>query len=320
MCRCFSLVVDASRWRVHMILCLSLADSIPNTLPCHPQTQVTGAIVITTDKPMKHNGIKLVIEGNVSLQLSARSVGIFEAFYSSVKPQPLVYYEINVCDSDTAAAGTTQIPFEFILKPLSGAQLYDTYHGVYVNIRYTASAEMARGMFSNSLKAKREFFVELAKDPEIQKQVAESPRVPFRISPESLQNVKDTSKKKIPEFVFEGYFGRTLCPISEPFEGELVITKCPVEIRSIELQLVRVESCTYNEGSTRDATEIQSIQIADGNVVRNLPIPLHMVFPRHFTCSTTITNTFKVEFEVNLIIAFTDNHMITENFPIILCR
>ena len=40
--------------------------------------------------------MNLVVEGLVNLQLSARSVGIFEAFYSSVKPQPLIHYEIPV--------------------------------------------------------------------------------------------------------------------------------------------------------------------------------------------------------------------------------
>lgn len=68
------------------------------------------------------------------------------------------------------------------------------------------------------------------------------------------------------------------------------------------------------------ATEIQNIQIADGNVVRGLSIPIFMVFPRLFTCATTIAKQFKVEFEVNLIILFADNHLVTENFPIRLFR
>lgn len=34
---------------------------------------------------MKHDGITLAMEGTVNLQLSARNVGIFDAFYNSVK-------------------------------------------------------------------------------------------------------------------------------------------------------------------------------------------------------------------------------------------
>jgi len=42
------------------------------------------------------------------------------------------------------------------------------------------------------------------------------------------------------------------------------------------------------------ATEIQNIQIADGDVCRGVSIPIYMVFPRLFTCPTLSTNNFKV--------------------------
>ena len=45
-----------------------------------------------------------------------------------------------------------------------------------------------------------------------------------------------------------------------------------------------------------------------------------MVFPRLFTCPTVSTRTFKVDFEVNLVILFSDGHLLTENFPLALKR
>jgi len=45
-----------------------------------------------------------------------------------------------------------------------------------------------------------------------------------------------------------------------------------------------------------------------------------MVFPRLFTCPTIATRTFKIEFEVNLVVMFSDGHLVTENFPIKLER
>jgi len=42
------------------------------------------------------------------------------------------------------------------------------------------------------------------------------------------------------------------------------------------------------------ATEIQNIQIADGDVARMLPIPIYMIFPRLFTAPTLATNNFKI--------------------------
>ena len=37
------------------------------------------------------------------------------------------------------------------------------------------------------------------------------------------------------------------------------------------------------------ATEIQNIQLGDGDVCRNLIIPIYMIFPRLFTCPTMLT-------------------------------
>lgn len=47
---------------------------------------VSGAIVIESKGSLSHQGIQLVMEGNTTLQLSAKSVGLFEAFYNSLKP------------------------------------------------------------------------------------------------------------------------------------------------------------------------------------------------------------------------------------------
>lgn len=52
----------------------------------HFQELVKGAICVDTGKSeIAHQGITLVMEGSVNLQLSAKSVGLFEAFYSSLK-------------------------------------------------------------------------------------------------------------------------------------------------------------------------------------------------------------------------------------------
>lgn len=70
----------------------------------------------------------------------------------------------------------------------------------------------------------------------------------------------------------------------------------------------------------KENTEIQNVQIAQGDVCRKLVIPMHMIFPRLFTCPTLMTESFKIEFEMNLIVLFEDSHMITENFPLVLIK
>lgn len=42
------------------------------------------------------------------------------------------------------------------------------------------------------------------------------------------------------------------------------------------------------------ATEIQNIQVAEGNVSTGVAIPIYMIFPRLFSCSTTKTANFKI--------------------------
>ncbi len=71
---------------------------------------------------------------------------------------------------------------------------------------------------------------------------------------------------------------------------------------------------------TKEATEVQNIQIADGDPPRGIPISIHMIFPRLFTCPSVATKTFKAEFAVNLVIMLEDGHLISENFPLQLVR
>ena len=49
------------------------------------QEKITGIILVQSGSDIKHDGISLTLEGTVNLQLSAKNVGIFEAFYNSVK-------------------------------------------------------------------------------------------------------------------------------------------------------------------------------------------------------------------------------------------
>uniref|UniRef100_A0A8C2C5I8 VPS26 endosomal protein sorting factor C n=2 Tax=Cyprinus carpio TaxID=7962 RepID=A0A8C2C5I8_CYPCA len=203
----------------------------------HEGERVSGVLLVNSRDALQHQGVSLSLEGLVNLQLSSKSVGVFEAFYNSVKPQ----------------------------------------------------------------KSK------LQPNP-----------VEFSITPETLQNVRERSS--LPRFLIRGHLDATSCAVTQPLTGELVLESSEVAIKSIELQLVRVETCGCAEGYARDATEIQNIQIAEGDVCRGLSIPIYMVFPRLFTCPTLETTNFKVEFEVNIVIILQDDHLITENFPLKLVR
>ncbi|GAB5366089.1 hypothetical protein AAMO2058_001114500 [Amorphochlora amoebiformis] len=193
--------------------------------------------------------------------------------------------------------------------------LPDTYHGVYIGVLYHMIATIKRGLLLVSPAIKQEFYILSPTKPE-----AESKQIPFSVSPANIKNISRQQRAKIAHFLFEGRIDSAVCDLNKPFTGEIIIRESQNDIKSIELQLVRVEICPYSEGEAREATEVQNIQIGSGNVIPNLPIPIYMLFPRIFTCSTLRTNSYRVEFEINIIVVFSDDHMVTENFPIRLYR
>uniref|UniRef100_UPI00398F8CDC vacuolar protein sorting-associated protein 26C isoform X2 n=1 Tax=Pristiophorus japonicus TaxID=55135 RepID=UPI00398F8CDC len=230
----------------------------------HQGETLSGVVILSSKEPLQHQGITLAMDGTVSLQLSAKSVGVFEAFYNSVK--------------------------------------------------YTLRCDMRRPLLAKDLNKSCEFIVHSLPQ---KGRLTPSP-VDFSITPESLQNIRE--RTSLPRFTIRGRLDSTNCVVTQPLTGELVVENSDVPVKSIELQLVRVETCGCAEGYARDATEIQNIQIADGNICQGLAIPIYMVFPRLFTCPTLETTNFKVEFEVNVVVVLQDDHLITENFPLKIYR
>jgi len=250
--------------------------------------------------------------------MSAKSVGLFEAFYSSMKPVTLLQYNIDVQSASKLPNGVTELPFEFKLEPVEGMKLHETYHGVYVNIQYIITVDMVRPLLAKNLKKTLEFILETPPKEGMEK---EHKSVSFDITPESLENVRSSSLAHIPRFRVTGKLDSSVCSIIKPFTGTLVVDESAAAIKSIELQLVRVETCGSPEGGlAKEATEIQSIQLADGDVCRKFEIPIYMIFPRLFTCPSLAVQNFQVDFEANLVVQFVDGYMITENFPIKLYR
>lgn len=144
--------------------------------------------------------------------------------------------------------------------------------------------------------------------------------ITFNITPASLENVGAKVISTIPKFTISGRLHRSKCPINQPMTGEVIIEEAAAPIKSLELQLVRIETVTAEGKTTKEATEVQNIQIGSGDICRNFTVPLYMVFPRLFSCPTLSAPTFQIEWEVNLIIIYGEGFMITENFPVTIYR
>ena len=60
--------------------------------------------------------------------------------------------------------------------------------------------------------------------------------------------------------------------------------------------------------------------MADGDVIRNLEIPLYMLLPKVYSSPTMIHDKFRIEFQVNVIVIFINGYQLTENYPIRVYR
>jgi hypothetical protein len=279
-----------------------------------PGDKVSGNVIVTSKGGFAHSGLTIQMLGTVTLQLSAKSVGLFEAFYNSLKPITIVDYMTTIEKTGKIEDGTKEYPFEFELKPLEDQEFYETYHGVYVNIMYTLKAELVRKFIGKNLMKQLEFIVEKPSSEKF-----DTTPEKFVISPENTE-IASKRVKDFPDFEVEGTIKGTKCNISNPFEGNLTLKHCSEPIKCIELQLIRAETCGCADGYAKEATEIQNIQITDGDIAQGLKVPIYMIFPRLFTCPTVAARTFKVDFEVNIVLMFPDGRLVSKKFPLVLVR
>ncbi|OQS04028.1 hypothetical protein THRCLA_03696 [Thraustotheca clavata] len=273
---------------------------------------VRGHVIVNATNAFSHQGLSMRVQGTAKLQLSAKSVGLLDAFYNTVAPMDLVYFHITIAGPGRVPVGISKLPFEFELLGIDKNQgLVETYHGVYVSVKYEIVCDCVRGLMKKNLHANVEFIVQVP----LLEALPDAPE-DFVITPEKIENIR-SSMKNVPAFYITGRVHRTNCPVNMPFTGEITIESASTPLKSIELQLIRVESVVHAESIARDATEIQNVQIGWGDVCRQVAIPIYMIFPRLFTCPSMLT---PVQFEVNVVVLFEDGYMITENFPIHLYR
>lgn len=281
----------------------------------HEGDKIKGSVIVESKSVLVHQGVVLTLEGNAVLSLSSKNVGRLEAMYSNSKPIPIFLNTLDLVKAGKFQEGITELPFEMSLQPSSSSNipLYETYQGVNIQIQYNIKCLVKRPLLNKDLTAICEILVEYKKGEQALKKPLR-----FHINPQSIENLK--SGTLVPDFSIKGEIDSSVCRISQPLTGELTIEKSEMSIRSIELQLLRVETVGSAEYHAKNSSEIQNIEIGSGDVIHNLSIPIYMVLPRLFACPTLDTINFKIEFELNIAIMFTNDVVITENFPLRLTR
>ncbi|CAI0400416.1 unnamed protein product [Linum tenue] len=244
-----------------------------------PSETLEGKIVVKSPSSFSHYGVRLGINGSVNLQVLKLTVrggtaGIIESFYGVVKPIPIVNKIIEVKPSGKIAAGTTV---------------------------YLITADVMRGYLQKSLSATLEFIVETDKVYLLERPV--SPEMAIFYITQDTQRHPLLPELKSGGFRVTGRMG-TLCCLSEPISGELTVEASSVPICSIDVHLFRIESVLVGEKIVTETSLIQTTQIADGDVCRNMTLPVHVILPRLLTCPTVFAGPFSIEFKASIVINF----------------
>ena len=282
---------------------------------------VTGVVAVACASSTSHNGVTMVIDGTLSLQHSARAGGAFEALAPLVNPVNMLSLSIVLVPKGTLPSGETEIPFSFVISPTTpGVPLYETYLGVHMGCSYTAIATAAFTFRSvNSPKAQLNVSCPGQSHPTPQ-QLADDRGLDFSLSSNNVK-VRRLQGTSVPKFDIVGRIDRYYNDIDTPMSGFINVVACDTPISSLEIQLVRAEYAGTNDANAvKDATEVQNIQVGDGDVLRNFVIPLHMMFPHWFTCPAILTPHLRVEFEVNMVVVLEGCNQVMTNIPLRLYR
>ncbi|XP_008465011.2 uncharacterized protein LOC103502664 isoform X2 [Cucumis melo] len=233
-----------------------------------PCEHLQGQIIVNSRSSISHSGIRLALNGSVNLQVRGGSAGVIESVYGVIKPILIVNRSILVRPSGKLASVTVDI---------------------------------SRGYLHKSLSATMEFIVESDTADFLERPLS-SEMVIFYIT-------QDTQRHPLlPELRSGGFrvTGKmsTLCSLSDPITGELIVETSAVPINSIDIHLCRVESVILGERIITETSVIQTTQIADGDVCRNITLPIYVILPRLLTCPTVFAGPFSIEFKVYIVITF----------------
>ena len=121
----------------------------------------------------------------------------------------------------------------------------------------------------------------------------------------------------MPNFLLKCKVDNCNIDIGKELNGWIKVMECDHIIKSLELQFVRNEKVTQSNGQVlSELSEIQNLQIGDGEVLLDNEISLNMLFPRHFCCANLETSNIKLNFDINIILVLSNGFVITENVPL----
>lgn len=282
---------------------------------------VTGVVLAQCNSPLEHKGIHFRATGAVTIHPSPRQQGIFDLLQQNVPSMTLLQVETEIAKAGKLPAGETAIPFALPLVPRSSKQpLIETYQGVYVNVAYQLNCN-ANFSFSSKATDSRSLNVLCPGQAEPPRAILDADDgTAFSLTTANVRQSRRYQGTSIPDFRITGKIFKNYLDIDTPLLGFIRIELSQLPVTSVEIQLARAEYGATEEKAGRECTEVQNIQIGEGDVIWNFDIPIYMMFPKWYTCASVSLPNIRVEFEVNMVITFEGRLQVSQNVPLRLYR
>ncbi|CAD8117842.1 unnamed protein product [Paramecium sonneborni] len=284
--------------------------------------QVTINFTDPNQKRLEIQSLKWRSEGAISCQ-NKESHKELQRIMSNSNPQLLHLNQGEFTKEKYILQEKNTFQFKYQLTPYGDSRILETYVGVYIAIAYEIQVDL---ILSNGISVRNStpFYVQCVGIDKMGQQINfkefQQKSDQFLITPDRLLGSQTIQNKQGAKFKIHGVIDSSICQFLEGFNGYINVDECESEIRTIDLQMIRVEKLENKQGNILEATEIQLIQIVDGNITRGIQVPFNMIFPKFFSCCNLQFKEYSVDFEVNLVVIMYDGFKITLNFPIQIIR
>ena len=272
---------------------------------------VRGEVVVCIereDAPFQHNGIVLTAVGNVQLRAGDSTVGMLESLFITIDPVTVLDVSLVLAPPGRLMVGMHKFAFQFTLQSFPrSTPMYETFHGQNTQVVYALEAEAGRPILrGGSLTTGMcEFLVESKPDEEEAATVDASEVMSFEITEEQQDLGPAPGPLASEGFLIRGSFDKTCWFLEQAITGRLTVERAASPLKSIEIELCRIEGCNTVEGQVlTETTPVQFSQVVDGDCPRGVEIPIHMVIPRLFTCPSVQAPTFSVSFMLRVLCVF----------------
>jgi hypothetical protein len=108
--------------------------------------------------------------------------------------------------------------------------------------------------------------------------------------------------------------------VDADLRGTVLVRQSEGELEAVNLQLVRFEQVAWDEEDIWEESEVQTVQLCQGNVPAMRVVPFSVSFPR-FVCAPTVARPeFAVTYALRALLVLRSGHVISDAVAVVLRR